>query len=259
MASSDDVIRTILAEAGGSGIAGMSAVAHVIANRAAQRGLTPDQVVRQPHQFEGLSNPSPGGLANEANPSLRAAAERVWGNIANSPDPTGGAVNYYGSYIAPPSWARNTPYGTVNIGGNVFIPQTPPPSSALAYGQPQAPTVPKPLQAIQNAAPPNAAPQPSLFDSSPLGHVIQAIQGQKPTGGLLSFLFGGGTTGAPAAPNNGLGGLLAGLFGSGGAPATPANFSDAGSMGFVPLTDIHGNARVNSGPISGTNSNGSLV
>jgi len=262
MALSNDVINTILAEAGGSGVAGMNAVAHVIANRAAQRGLSPEQVVAQPHQFEGFFNPSPGGLANESNPTLRAQAQQIWNSIGQSPDPTSGAVNYYGDYISPPAWAKSAPYGTVDIGGNVFIPQAPTgQTSALAYGPSSMPTVPQPLQAIQTASP--TAPQ-SPFDNSPLGHVVQAIQGQKPTGGLLGLLLGGNNGAANG--SGGLGGLfsglgksLGGLFGGGGAPATPANFSDAGSMGFVPLTDIHGNARVNSGPISGTNSNGSLV
>ncbi len=282
MAIPDAVINTILAEAGGSGPAGMSAVAHVIANRAAQRGLTPEQVVSQPHQFEGYSNPSPGGLANEANPALRALAEQVWNGVANSPDPTGGALNYYGDYASPPSWARNAPYGTINIGGNVFIPQAP---TALGYSSP--PPVPRPVQAINAAAPtptvPIPAPMPAtlspdvresrlnplqrFFDSTPLGHVVQAAQGIQPNGGLLGMLMGGN--------NGGLGGLLGGLFGGGGNSSggggllaalggsgggQPANFYDAGPMGLMPTTDIHGNPRNTYGDRrSGTNSNGSLV
>ena len=76
MPASNSVIDTILAEAGGSGLAGMAAVAHVINNRAAQRGLTPAQVVAQQGQFEGYSNPSAGGRANMSNAALRAQAEQ---------------------------------------------------------------------------------------------------------------------------------------------------------------------------------------
>jgi hypothetical protein len=253
----------------------MNAVAHVIANRAAQRGLTPEQVVAQPHQFEGFSNPSPGGLANEANPSLRALAEQVWNGIANSPDPTGGAVNYYGDYASPPSWARNAPYGTINIGGNVFLPRSP---TAMAYNSP--PPMPAPVQAIQAAAPPTVPipatmspgvresrlnPLQQLFDASPLGHVVQAAQGIQPNGGLLGMLMGGNNGGV-----GGLGGLLGSLFGGhgGGQPAQAAPggsggspaFYDAGAMGLMPLTDINGNRRNTYGDSrSGTNANGSLV
>ena len=46
MAVSDDVIDTLIAEAGGN-IKGLHAVAAVIANRSNQFGLTPDQVVKQ--------------------------------------------------------------------------------------------------------------------------------------------------------------------------------------------------------------------
>lgn len=47
-----DVAWTLYAEARGEGAKGLQAVATVIANRSAERGLSPAQVVRQPYQFE---------------------------------------------------------------------------------------------------------------------------------------------------------------------------------------------------------------
>lgn len=46
------VAWTLYAEARGEGAKGLQAVATVIANRSAERGLSPAQVVRQPYQFE---------------------------------------------------------------------------------------------------------------------------------------------------------------------------------------------------------------
>lgn len=150
MASQRDVINTILAEAGNNP-AGMAAVAHVIANRASQWNLSPGAVVAQPNQFEGYSNPSPGGVANMNNASLRQQAEAIWDSVQNgqSPDPTNGGVNYYGSYIAPPSWARNAVANgqSTNIGGNVFLlgSGTVPPASVPAANSYATATAPPPV------------------------------------------------------------------------------------------------------------------
>lgn len=127
------VIDTILAEAGGSGVTGMAAVAHVINNRANAGNTSPGSVVSAPHQFEGYSHPSAGGRANENDATLRQQAEQIWEGVTSGsiPDPTGGAVNYFGSYIAPPSWAQSAVNSghAVNIGGNIFLTQGTPASA----------------------------------------------------------------------------------------------------------------------------------
>jgi len=46
-----DVAWTLWAEARGEGFQGLEAVATVIVNRASERGLSPEQVIRQPKQF----------------------------------------------------------------------------------------------------------------------------------------------------------------------------------------------------------------
>lgn len=145
MPTQRDVINTILAEAGNSP-EGMAAVANVINNRANAWGMTPAQVIAQPNQFEGYSNPSPGGLANQQNPTLQAQAQQIWNGIQSgqAADPTQGGLNYYGSYIAPPSWARDAVANgqTANIGGNVFLlgSGTVPPQNIPAVGSDYANT-----------------------------------------------------------------------------------------------------------------------
>lgn len=104
----------------------MAAVAAVINNRSNAWGQTPTAIVSAPHQFEGYTNPSPGGRANQADPALRAAAEQVWNGVTSGsiPDPTNGGLNYFASYMAaPPSWAQSAVANgqTTNIGGNIFL------------------------------------------------------------------------------------------------------------------------------------------
>lgn len=158
MPTEQDVINTILGEAGNSQ-QGMTAVAHVIANRAAQRGLTPAQVVAQPHQFEAYSNPSPGGVANQQNPALRAQAQAIWNAVQSgqSPDPTAGGTQYYGNYAAPPDWARGavSTGQTAGIGGNVFLlgSGTMPPMNIPTVGSQYADTsAPTPMAPRSDAA-----------------------------------------------------------------------------------------------------------
>lgn len=222
MPSQRDVINTILAEAGNSP-QGMAAVAHVINNRAAQRGLTPAQVVAQSGQFEAYTNPSPGGVANQQNPALRAQAEQIWQGVQNGtvPDPTAGGTQYFGDYIAPPTWARGAVAAgqTANIGGQTFLlgSGTSPPMNVPAVGSdyantglpiPMAPRSDTAQQAVTNpdgsvnwgafyqglAAPAQLATGPT---ASPVGGDFAALgmQGQNPS--LAAALAG---YAAPSAP-----------------------------------------------------------
>src|SRR5262245_39900763 len=68
----DDVINTVIAEAGGDGPEGMTAVANVIKNRSTRRGLSAADVVRQPHQFEGYEAPGAGSRKAQQDPNIRA-------------------------------------------------------------------------------------------------------------------------------------------------------------------------------------------
>ncbi len=93
-ASSDLVPRIIMAEAGNQGPEGMAAVAHVIRNRAALTGRTPEEIVQQPHQFEPWGNRRQQVLAMP--PDQFASAADIWRQVSGGqmPDPTGGATHF---------------------------------------------------------------------------------------------------------------------------------------------------------------------
>lgn len=183
MAVSDDVIDTLIAEAGGN-IKGLHAVSAVIANRAAQSGLTPDQVVKQPNQFEGYSNPGRSSREAQKSPHIRALAEKAYNDIVSGavPDPTNGGTQFRAA-SASGVLGKNV----VNIGGNVFKLGNAP-SSAVAAIDAVAPvprSIPTSLSAYADtpavALPPLPIPRPNY-----------------PTGGSATLLpFAGGLTAQP--------------------------------------------------------------
>ncbi len=89
----DKVIDTILGEAGGEGQQGMNAVAWVILNRARALGISPEEVVSQPGQFAGLTNPGSAVKPLLEDQQARADALRLFqlAQQGAAPDPTNGA------------------------------------------------------------------------------------------------------------------------------------------------------------------------
>lgn len=127
----DDILKTLIAEAYGEGPEGMRLVAETILNRAAIRGLTPEEVVRQPKQYTGLKSPGPAAKRAWDNPNALAAAQAAW-QLAQEPgDPTDGADHYYAQgTISQPWWAKGmTPKG--EIGGHTFYSSRPVPPGEL--------------------------------------------------------------------------------------------------------------------------------
>jgi N12 class adenine-specific DNA methylase len=116
----DDIINTIIAEAGGEGDAGMAAVASVIRNRAAERGLDPASVVRQPKQFAGYENPGRDAVKAMQDPAMRERAARIYDQVTGGEidDPTGGADHYHANSVSP-SWSKTMPE-TAQIGNHLF-------------------------------------------------------------------------------------------------------------------------------------------
>lgn len=114
-----DLIDTIIAEAGGTSLKAMEAVAAAIHNRANARGISPADVVRQPGQFEGYSNPGSGSKAAQKLDHVRTLAQKAWDNIQSgrTPDPLNGGTDFRAESAAS---GLHAPHGTVNIGGNVF-------------------------------------------------------------------------------------------------------------------------------------------
>lgn len=116
----DDVIDTMLGEAGGEGPDGMAAVAHTIVNRAGRRGQSIGDVVRAPKQFEGYETPGAGSKRNQQDPALRSSAEDILRKVfaGELSDPTGGADHFHSGPHAPGWAAKMNP--TAQIGGHRF-------------------------------------------------------------------------------------------------------------------------------------------
>lgn len=106
------VIDTLIAEAYGEGPEGMRRVAETILNRAAVRGLSVEQVVKQPSQYTGYWSPGPSAQKAMKDPKVRSAAEAAFRLAMEPGDPTGGADHYFNPNIVNPSWAGSmTPKG----------------------------------------------------------------------------------------------------------------------------------------------------
>jgi hypothetical protein len=143
----NDILKTLIAEAIGEGPEGMRLVAETILNRAQMRGLTPEEVVRQPKQYTGLNNPGPAAKRAWDDPEALAAAEAAW-QLAQQPgDPTGGADHYYAQgTINQPWWAKGmTPKG--EMGGHTFMSSRPLPPDELPQVASALSTVPTPRSA----------------------------------------------------------------------------------------------------------------
>ncbi|WP_162783725.1 cell wall hydrolase [Devosia naphthalenivorans] len=119
-----DIIDTLIAEGFGEGSEGMRRIAESILNRSDIRGITPGEVVRQPHQFTGFWDPGPAAREAQRQQEARDAAWAAY-ELAQQPgDPTGGADHYYApGTISEPYWASSmTPTG--EYGGHAFFSST---------------------------------------------------------------------------------------------------------------------------------------
>ncbi len=116
----NDIINTVIGEAAGEGDQGMAAVASVIRNRAAARGLSPADVVRQPDQFTAYAHPGSAVRKEMTDPALRERATLIVNSIfdGSTPDPTGGADHYHATSVSP-SWAQSMPE-TTRVGNHIF-------------------------------------------------------------------------------------------------------------------------------------------
>lgn len=114
------VALTILAEARGEGRDGMGAVSAVIAQRALNRNITPEQVCLQKWQFSCWNGKTEADLAHLYNTPQAAFALYLEKNITNiDRSKVGFADHYYADYIAAPYWAKGVKPCQV-IGGHRF-------------------------------------------------------------------------------------------------------------------------------------------
>lgn len=164
-----DILLTLIAEALGEGPEGMRRVGETILNRAAIRGLTPAEVVRQPKQYTGYYAPGPAAIAAQRNPAAISAAEAAW-ELARQPgDPTNGADHYHANYVNP-GWASAMP-STGDYGNHMFYKSREVPTDALArLLAPSGPrAAPTPAGALQRQfAFENAGMRPDLSVPSSL-------------------------------------------------------------------------------------------
>ena len=105
------IAAVLMAEAEGEGVAGMTAVGEVIANRARIRRMPPGRVVREPHQFSPLNRVKPATLISryEKRP-LYAEALRIAETVTQTPERlpglTAGADHFEHVQAPLPRWAR---------------------------------------------------------------------------------------------------------------------------------------------------------
>lgn len=157
-----DVIDTLIAEAYAEGPEGMRRVAETIINRAAIRGMSPEEVVRQPWQYTGFQSPGPAAVKAQQSAKARAAAEAAWNLALQEGDPTGGADHYFNPSIVSPSWAKSMqPRG--DYGGHRFYSSRPIPPGSLpevatrldtGRPAPKLATQSAALSAVRSGAPP---------------------------------------------------------------------------------------------------------
>ena len=131
----------------------MTAVAYTIINRANKRGLTPLQVVKQPHQYSGYSNPGSSVKRAMSDPQVRARVERIWNSVVTGsvPDPTNGGEYFHTTNISP-GWSKGVNRnGTTTIGNHVFYKgRAPTVVAASPEVPPRRPDTPTALDAIQS-------------------------------------------------------------------------------------------------------------
>jgi spore germination cell wall hydrolase CwlJ-like protein len=157
----DAMIKTIVGEAGGEPASGQAAVAHVILNRAALGGYSPDQSIQGAakaptspgsrfHQFSVWNDPGMPDYSKITHTITRDDPQYVAiGNVVDkvysgaTPDPTFGATHYYAPASMPgrrpPSWdAALAKLNSTKIGGNVFVGGSEGPGRVFPYGQQMA-------------------------------------------------------------------------------------------------------------------------
>ena len=155
--SGDIAARVLYGEAANQGPEGLAAVAHVIRNRANLTGLSPDEVVQKPGQFEPWDNPQTRDRLLALKPEQYAQAKAVMDDVmaGRAPDPTGGATHFLNPDLQQrlgrplPDWAP--PDQGQRIGQHVFY------SYPGDFKRPTPAQVGPSLQIAANSPPPSGA------------------------------------------------------------------------------------------------------
>ena len=207
-AAEDQMVRTVIGEAGNQDTTGQQAVAHVIHNRMAAGGQDAQSVIFAANQFEPWNNPKTRAGLEAIDPTSKQYQDILNGVVrpvmaGKAADPTGGATHFYSPTAQKalgreaPSWASGQtpvvigqhnfyklPYG--GGGAALAAPGTPPgqqagappvPGQPVPAGQPgvnpNAPVqIPPPIVPPTQTAGPgagNAPDQPPVTTPPPLG------------------------------------------------------------------------------------------
>ncbi|MCP8883019.1 cell wall hydrolase [Devosia sp. XJ19-1] len=131
---SRDLINTIIAEAGGEGDEGIIAATWAIAQRAAARGQTMDQVIRS--GFDGFTNPGSGAVKSQQDPALRRKVENIIQGVRGGtiPNPVPRADHFLSGDVMP-SWARQMDH-VATINGHRFYASGQVPENAIGVPLP---------------------------------------------------------------------------------------------------------------------------
>lgn len=165
---SDVAARVLYGEAVNQGPEGLAAVAHVIRNRANLTGLSPDDVVQKPGQFESWGNPQTRERLAALKPEQYAQAKAVMDDVmaGRTPDPTGGATHFLNPDLQQrlrrplPDWAP--PDQGQRIGQHVFYSY---PGDFKRTAPPQGGESP---QIAANSPPPSAPASDGGGDNMPI-------------------------------------------------------------------------------------------
>lgn len=160
--ASKDLIDTIIAEAGGGGKEGITAATWAIAQRAAARGQTMDQVIRS--GFDGFTNPGSGSRKAQQNQALRNQVAQIISGVQQGsiPNPVPGADHFLSGNVNP-SWARNMRL-VATIDGQRYYASGQVPKSAQGIGLPPG-EVPNAVGTLTDTVPPRAVPPATISPS----------------------------------------------------------------------------------------------
>lgn len=191
---SRDLINTIIAEAGGEGEEGIIAATWAIAQRAAARGQTMDQVIRS--GFDGYTNPGPGAVRSQQDPALRRKVQSIIQGVQGGtiPNPVPRADHFLSGDVMP-SWAKQMDH-VATINGHRFYASGQVPENAVGIPLPPG-QIPNTVATALDVAPPRRV-DPVM--PTPLPPMLAAQRNLQPVTQDTSSLYAGISPPTPPRP-----------------------------------------------------------
>jgi hypothetical protein len=182
---SRDLINTIIAEAGGEGDEGIIAATWAIAQRAAARGQTMDQVIRS--GFDGYTNPGSGAVKSQQDPALRRKVESIIQGVQGGtiPNPVPRADHFLSGDVMP-SWARGMDH-VATINGHRFYASGQVPENAIGIPLPPG-QIPNTVATALDVVPPRRV---APVSPTPLPPMLAAQRNLTPVTQDTASLYAG--------------------------------------------------------------------